>query len=484
VRKIVAAAFKTGSGSAGALAFGAIAVKTMALLLGPAGVGLFSLLRQTQQTLTLLGSFGGQTALVQGIASRDEQERAAFIGTSTLFFIGGSVFVVLVLLGLAPWMAPLLFGDSSANAVQMVRWLALPTVAGIATAFFTGVLNGHKAISAVAWIQVVAGFAVAAAAYPMARMVRLERSVPLVMLLGISLSASALYGLIVSAKHGWLRLPSSRSDLWHAPSARAFQSIGGTTVLTSVIATFAVLIIRAMVLKRQSLDAVGIFDVAWTLSMMYVMLILNSFNTYYLPTLSASRDDERRQLVEQTLRVCTLCMVPLVGLMIVCKPLLVFVLYSKQFGASLVMMRWMLIGDYLKITSWVLAIPMLAFADMKTFFWSELISNSFLIAASYFALQSALGLEGIGISFVLLYAFYLGYTLWYARSKLGFSWSIPAFLFWLGGFLLLCLVSYFCWNDSVFDWRSALKLLVTILLFDGFGIFLLNRDHRHMEKSR
>ncbi len=71
MREILKAFFKTASGSAANVLLTVVALKIMAAILGPPGIGLLSLLRQTQQTALTAGTLSGQTALVQGGSSQN-----------------------------------------------------------------------------------------------------------------------------------------------------------------------------------------------------------------------------------------------------------------------------------------------------------------------------------------------------------------------------------------------------------------------------
>src|SRR3954470_8059329 len=105
MREILKAVLKTGSGTVGFLLFGVLATKIMAVILGPSGIGLFSLLRQTVEFSKGLGSLGGETALVQGLASRKGETQDNYLVTAFWVFASGTLLTVTVLLGFAPWLA-------------------------------------------------------------------------------------------------------------------------------------------------------------------------------------------------------------------------------------------------------------------------------------------------------------------------------------------------------------------------------------------
>ena len=149
---------------------------------------------------------------------------------------------------------------------------------------------------------------------------------------------------------GWLR-PLRRwlRDPWEREHVRHFFSIALTTLVTGFVGTGSVLAVRAMFVHYGGLPAAGIFDAAWMLSMTYVMLALGSFGTYYLPTLSGVKDPAARvALIQRFLRATIMLGIPLIVGVIVFKPLLIHLLYSEEFRPALTIIRWMLIGDYLK----------------------------------------------------------------------------------------------------------------------------------------
>src|SRR3712207_6770368 len=121
MRDILKAAIKTMSGSAGFLLFGMLTIKIMAVVLGPNGVGLYSLLRQTSEFSKNLGTLGGETALVQGLASRKGKVRDEYLLTAFWVFVLGALLTVATLMILAPWIALWVFHRNDEQTINLVR---------------------------------------------------------------------------------------------------------------------------------------------------------------------------------------------------------------------------------------------------------------------------------------------------------------------------------------------------------------------------
>jgi len=219
--------------------------------------------------------------------------------------------------------------------------------------------------------------------------------------------------------------------------------------------------VRAMVTHRFGLEGAGFFDVAWTISMMYVGVITQSFGTYYLPTLAGIKNEkDRNALMQRVFRFSIILMVPVIVAVISMKSLVVSLLYSDKFLPALEMIRWMLIGDYFKVSAFVLAFPMLAYADMRTFLWSETVFISIQALGVYIAIMHWGHMEGIGITFLIVYAAYFLFTISYCYQRFGFFLSKMLFSWWLGGLFLVTLVSIASWGQNSVNVGNALLFLV------------------------
>lgn len=457
MKRLLKAAFKTGSGTVGRLFFGILGTKIMAVVLGPEGVGLLSLLRQTRQMALTLATVSGNTALVQGIASRKANERNAYIRTVFWIILPFGALSCAGMVLFAPEIAKAVLGRGYPEAVSLIRWLALPVFLGVLLMFFNGLLNGYRAIGRLAVVGVVTAFVVALLAYPTARLVKEGYLLAFIWMMTASVLVSlAVAGYFLWREGGLASLLRGAVLGIQAQAARHFFSIAVTTLITGLAGTGTLLAVRSIITQKQGLSGAGIFDVAWTLSMMYVGLVTASFGTYYLPTLSGITDPRERVLfMRQLFHLVTLLMVPVVVAVVVLKPLVVHLLYSSDFLPSLQIVRWMLIGDYLKVTSCVLGFTVLAYADMRTFLWSQLAWNCLFFMGTYFAVVQWGHLEGIGMSFLVAYATYLIFMMLYCRVRHHFTLTRAMAVHWFAGLALVLAASLHSWNTTDVAWPAA-----------------------------
>jgi O-antigen/teichoic acid export membrane protein len=476
MRELMKAVLKTGSGSGGSLLLGVITMKVMAVVLGPSGVGLYSLLRQTMLSTMSLGTLGGAVALVQGLASRKGQVRDVYLVTTFWVFVLGALLATAVLLVFAPWIALWVLDRNDGQATSLVRWLALPVALGVASIYLNGVLNGFRAIGVLALLQILGAAAMALLVYPASRLVEGDHPIAFIALLSAPPAVSLALGTWSAVRAGWLDSLLHNFRRFDFGSFRHFFSLASVLLTLELVAAGGMLMVRSLIVRYDGLASAGIFAMAWTLSMTYISLILASFGTYYLPTLSQTNDpSDRVVLMKRVMRLATLLMVPLVTTIIVLKPLAVYILYSSEFVPALKIIRWMLIGDCFKVAAWVLGMPMLAFADMRVFFWTEVLWHAGFLASAALALFAFSSMQGIGVGFVLAYVVLLAYYLHYARSRHHLQFTRRMVGSWLLGLALVAGASLHTWSDTRVDWFAAPLWIGVAITFSGLS---LNRSER------
>lgn len=457
MRNLLKAIFKTGSASLISITLGVFSMKILAVVLGPSGIGLLSLIRQILSTASTAGTIGGQQALVQGLASRKDAQRDKYLKTVFWVFIIGSTFITIAFLLFAPWIAKIVFRTNDTQTIDLVRWMALPAVLMVINYYLTSVLNGFRAIGRLAIGQIIVSIITLLLTYPISKLVNSGNIIAFIWMISASTLGGTIFYIIIAYKEKWLNpLILNFKPQLDKEAFKHFSSIASTTLFTGLITTGTLLIIRTIIIQYEGLKGAGIFDVAWTLSMTYVMLLLSSFGTYYLPTLSRINNPQtRNSLMQDLCRLSIMLITPLITTVIVLKPLMITILYSTEFTPALRIIRWMLIGDYFKTFSWILAMPMIAYADMKTFLWSEVAWNIGFLSLSVIAILFINEVQAVGISFASLYAIYFIYTIYYAYTKHDVILTTNIIFHWTVGLVFICIVSWQTWYDTTINWASA-----------------------------
>jgi PST family polysaccharide transporter len=443
-RPLLRAASFSGSATVASAALSVVATKVFATMLGPAEVAVLATLQQIRQVCVTVATLNGQTSLIQGLSARNGRERRQFLRTA-LLLLGTAFLLVAAFVLLAPgWVAAAT--GLGAGRTGLIRWMALPVALSSALLFLSAVLTARGEIGRLSVVQVVSPAAMALLAYPVARMVRGGREDMLVWWLAAGVACAAVVGaLTLRRQRGGDWFQTGR--WWSTHAARSFLTVSGSMLASGAVASLVLLGARARILHRQGFTTAGQFDAAWAISMNHVSLVLGSLQTFCLPVLARTPDPaERSDQLTRMFTAATLATAAAVCLLAMLKPVVLTLLYSDAFLDASRYLRWTLLGDYLKVSSWVLSIPMLAAADMRAFLAAD------LTAYAVFAIGAALTghirgqAEGTCMAFVLMYAAHLAVCGVIGYRRYGFRPAPRTILAWTAGLVAVVAVSAARWN--------------------------------------
>jgi O-antigen/teichoic acid export membrane protein len=477
-RPMVAAMWKTGGASIASAMASAMATKIVASVLGPGSIALLGTLQQLRDGAVTLATANGRTALVQGLSSLDGVARREYLRTVGLLF-GGATLLVAIAICAAPseiirWSR---LPDSSAS---MLTWLALTVVLLSAFVFLTGMVNAMGEIGKLALLQMASPLAALAVAWPMAASVRAGHPSAMILYLAIPGAAAITASAAALSRHreqlrGWFQ----GSGRWcTAGAARHFLAISAAMLASGLVANVVLLAVRGSMIRREGLGMTGQFDAAWNISMNHVTLILASVQTYYLPALSASKSaTDRGRKIRRMLMVATLVTVPVIVCLAALKPLAVSVLYSRAFGTAPEFLRWTLLGDFLKVGSWVLATPMLAARDLSAFLIFDLLAHGTFFGSAVLLAGIVRPSEGAAMGFLISHTLYFALCYRHARKKYEFRLGARGRSAWVTGLALVAAVSADCWSDSAVHWaRAAMWIALAIGFSGGFALYIRRRE--------
>jgi PST family polysaccharide transporter len=477
-RPMIVALGKTGGGSIASGLISALGTKIIASLLGPGSVALLQTLQQLRDGAVVTATANGKTALVQGASACEGIERREYLRAVALIFAAGTLLVALAV---------------TIDPARIVRWSRLPagsepllpwiavTVALLSVyLFLTGILNALGEVGKLAWLQLVSPLISALIAWPVALAVRAQHPRAMVFFLMIPAAATALASVLVLQGHreeirAWFRGPGR---WWTGAASGHFFSISGAMLASGLATTGVLLAVRGSITHRQGLAMTGQFDAAWNISMNQVTLILGSVQTYYLPALSAAQSpSERRRRMSGMWMAATLVTAPATVALVVLRPLAVSILYSHAFVWSPGFLRWTLAGDYLKVSAWVLAAPMLAMRDTRAFLALDLITQVTFFACAILLARIVEAAEGAAIGFLASYAVYFGICYAYARSRYGFHLSRAGLAAWLTGLAQIVGASLSAWNDTTVHFtKAAIWIGLALGSSAGFAMYMRGRE--------
>jgi len=446
---VLRAMSQTGCASLASGLLSAVATKILATVGGPAAVGTLTTLQQLRQVAVVGATGNGQTALVQGSSARAGTGQIEYVRTVLGIFAAATGVAALgMILGPQPLARLAGFG---ADASRMIPWLALPVALTSVLVFATALLNTLGAIGRLAVISVIGsaamavGVGLAAQAYARGQ----ENALVVLLIFSSAVSAAAALAALLRFRDRLAVWFGGRGRWWSADAARSFGAMSAAMLASGLAGSGALLAVRGHITATQGLTVTGQFDAAWGLSMNQVTLVLSSLQTYYLPAVARSRTrGERDAHISSVLTVAALAAAGAIAAIALLKPWLLTLFYSAAFRPAAGYLRWTLLGDYLKVTSWILSIPILAAADMKMFLAADLVAYGVFLALATGLAPVLTAASSAAVAFVAMYAAHLLLCAVYLWRKLRFVPAGSAVAAWTAG---LCLVA----SVSVLTWRQA-----------------------------
>jgi PST family polysaccharide transporter len=386
-----------GGATLAALLIGLARNKAVALIGGPAAVGLFGLFTTIISMGASVSALGLDTSAVRQLAQWREDagetqrtQRAIWTMAWPLALAGGAVVWLL-----REPIAVLAAGSSTYS--NTVGWLAIGVAAAVIAAAQLAILQGHGRIGDLArvrlWGSLVATVLAVLAVYRYGT-------------LGIALAGISIP--VVTAIVGFWFGRSLPSSNWQSMADgslglqwRALASIGVVVMMTNALVTANDLALRAVVTHRLGLEPLGFYVASSAIVWVNLSLVLNAMAADYYPRLSSVADDPKALsvIVNQQLHVGLLLAAPALAAVSVAAPLLLTILYSSPFTEAAFVLRLLIAAGVLRLGIWALGFVLLARRASGSYMLAE-IAGASAIPLAWFMLPHT-GLWGASVAAIL-----------------------------------------------------------------------------------
>ncbi len=390
----------------------------MALLLGPAGIGVLGLFNSTILLISSLTNFGLGISGVKDIATAKEsknQQRIAKVSTVVrrLVWITG-VFGAVVTLALSSWLSEIAFGNSDYTLAFI--WLSSTVLLKqLASGQFV-ILQGLRRLKDLAKANMIGSALGLVVSVPLYYYLRLDGIVPGLIVTAVFTYAVSLYfGKKVRTEKVKVTPREVKIEGKGMMMMGLMLSLSGIMVLGESYA------IRIFINSIGGVEQVGLYNAGIALISTYVGLLFTAMETDYYPRLSAVAENNKKsnELVNQQTEIALLILAPVLVAFLIFIDWVIIILYSSEFVAVNVMIYWAFLGMFFKVPAWVVGFIFIAKGKSKLFFWSELVSNLYLLGLNLLGYYYW-GLTGLGFSFLIAYMVYLIQVYWIASVKYDF----------------------------------------------------------------
>jgi O-antigen/teichoic acid export membrane protein len=396
--------------------------KFIAVLIGPAGMGISGLLTATSGLISGLTNFGLSTSAVRDIASANSTGDQTRIATVVIIlrrwvWITGMLGTLIMLI-LSPWLSQLSFGNYDYTLAFI--WISISLLFSQLSTGQLVILQGMRKLQYLAKANLIGSS------------LGLIITVPLYYKFGIKGIVPAIISAsIISLLLSWYFAKKIKIETIQVSRVRTFTEgknmlvLGFMISLSGLITIGASYIVRIIISNTGGIEEVGLYTAGFTIINTYVGLITTAMGTDYYPRLSsvAHSNELCKQTINQQAEIALLILGPIIIIFLVFIKWLVIILYSNKFIAIDAMIHWAALGMLFRAASWSIAFILLAKGNSKLFFLNELIVNIYMLGLNIVGYHF-MGLTGLGISFMIGYLLYLIQV--FALSKIKYQFSFDS----------------------------------------------------------
>lgn len=396
---------------------GIIKVKVLAVLLGPAGVGVMGLYQNVMATASIMCGCGLESSGVRQIAAAQDDARTQALIRRALFWanvlLGGTGMLLLWLMrdSLSQWV----FHDGT-HASEM-GWLGLGVFLSLMVSSQMALLQGLRRIDMVAKVNI---FGAIAGAIAGVALVWWLRDAALHWFVIVAPAASLLFSAWYAS-----RLPQAPvEEDWVAVRQRwqAMFSLGIPLMAAGLLSLVTQLVARSWVMRDLGLDAGGYFQAAWSITMTYIGFVLGAMAADYLPRLSAAIHEPSRavRLVNEQTEMALLMAAPVLLGMLTLAPWVIEWLFAASFAPAVEILRWQVMGDVFKVIGWPMGFIVLAMGRGDLFIATQLNWNVIYLLCLWLGMES-MGLLIVGVGFFAAYVLQVGLVRLVVGKLIGFT---------------------------------------------------------------
>ena len=418
-----------------------VSTKFVALFLGPAGMGVTSLLNTTLGLIGGITNFGLGTSAVKDVStaySSEDNKRIAIVVSvfRRLVWITGLLGMLTTII-LSPWLSELTFSNN--NYTLSFILLSVTLLISQLSKGQSVVLQGMRKLQYLAKSSLYGSLLALCVSIPTYYFWGVKGIVPVIFFGALSTWLLTSY---FSKKIQIDKLYVSKVRTL-AEGTKMLQ-MGFLVSLSGLMSLGVGYLIRIYISRKGGLVDVGLFSAGFSIINMYVGLIFSAMSTDYFPRLSAASADNVKstQIINHQAEIAILILAPLLVIFLVFIHLVIVLLYSAKFLAIDSMMYWAAIGIFFKTLTWSVGFIFLARGDKKIFFFNELFGNIYILIFNIGG-YTIWGLTGLGISSLIGYIIYFIQIYFVVKAKYNFSFNNTLIKLFIIQFLLAISTFFF-----------------------------------------
>lgn len=450
-----------------------IRTKVIAVLLGPSGMGVNTLILSaitTIQQLSSLGIFQSGVRDLSHIYSGGDAIRFAFLrkvfNRITLFSGILGLFVCFVL---SPFLSEFSFGNRDYTwsfVAVSVTLLFMALQSGKTT-----ILQATRNLRLIAKATIVGALINLVVTVPMFYYWHMDGIVPAI------ISGYLVFYVVNKYYEGQVAFAvvdaPTRAQI--IANGKPILKLGVALMLSSLMMVTFTFLLNGFISRWGSLNDVGLFQAASAICMQSLVIINSTLASDYFPRLSAVHHD--KDLLNSTMNrqteVMLFVVTPISALLIAIAPFIIFILLSSEFETIVPLIQMMALALGFRLIWTILGFVILAKGDKRNYILYDVIigngSNFILNIIAYLFY----GLNGLGVSYVVGSAFMVILLSVVLFKKYGVSLNRKIIVSFLIAFLITLLMYILSLVLTGISCYISLSLFVVVVVVSS--MYQLNR---------
>jgi len=401
------------------LGAGFLRAKIIALVIGPAGVGLIGVLSAFNSNLSSFAGWGLGTTGVRTISSASEEDRPRKIAAVRKFGARLAWLGLLAALLLFWPVGILTFNSTQYHLELFIAALAVPLI--VATSAWSSLLQATGQIKSLARVQMVSA------------LVGLVLGLPLIYFLGLrGIAASLLLAAAIPAMFTWM---AARRHCPHSVAVadnddiRHLVGLGGALMLAGVIGQLSPYAVRIILIQAHGLEGAGYYQAAFAIAGSLPGFVFTAMGTDFFPRIASVKTEaEAQELCEKQIQAGLLLALPLIAGLLTLGQECIHLLYAQGFEQATPLLSWMVWGVFLRLLSWPMGYWLLARGSSRAVVIVESIASIIAVLLPL-VLVPRFGIVGAAMGFFVSYVAYTAIMLVVSRKRSG-RWISPSTLGW------------------------------------------------------
>lgn len=377
-----------------------IAGKIISIISGPSGIAIIGIFNNLVSVTSTLGVGAINNGVVKYTAEyqKESDKLKDLYNTVLSVLIVCSSIIGFVLLLTSKFISTLLFDNDGLSL--LIKLLGLTIIFFSANSVILSILNGLGKINKYAIVNSIGSI------------ISLITTLTLVLIFDLT---GALYALLISQI--LIFIFSIRIFRKEVDFELKFKTSNGVLrnlsqySLMAVITAFTIpltqILIRNSLSSEISITAAGVWQGMIKISEGYLLVISTALSTYYLPKLSSIKTSKYlRAEIYKGYKIILPALFFICISIFLCRNWIIRILYTAEFMEMQKLFIWQLLGDFFKMSSYILAYLMIAKSRTVMYIITEVaFSISYILLAKLLIYEK--GLEGVAMAFCLNYLIYL-----------------------------------------------------------------------------